>query len=663
MSKPVSKSAESKKEVIKRIEYLESTLSKANIDYYIKDSPKLLDSDYDEMYRELKSLNNKNPELFSKESVLFRVGSETKQSDLKEITHLFPMLSLDNSMDEQEVLDFHNRTSKNTEKENQYVIENKFDGLAISLRYENGKLAIAATRGNGKTGENITNNAKVIKNIPQKISIKDTLEIRGEVVIRKKDFEALNRNRINENLNTFANPRNAAAGSVRQLDSKVTASRPLSFYAYTLVSKNKLFTKQSEIRDFLIKSKFDVSQDYLLTNDINKIIKFYRAQEVNRDKIDYEIDGLVLKVDSLDTQVELGNRTKSPRWAVALKFKPSEAITTVNDITLQIGRTGAITPVAELEPVLLSGVTVSRATLHNKDEIERKDIRINDHVIVRRQGDVIPAVTSVLSDKRSGEQKKFEFPTQCPECSNNLEKIDAVTYCINDLCPAKITQTLEHFVSKHAFNIEGLGSKLIDKLFSANLISTYSDILKLSKDELMKLERMGDKLCENILAEIKKSRKITFARFIYALGIRHVGLRSAEIITSELHSIENIHKASIENLEEIKDIGPKVAESIKGFFVKNIEEIKELESLCDIQVEKKLSNKLEDKTFVITGSFNGVSREELKKTISAQGGKVSSSVSKKTSYLVLGDDPGSKYEKAKKLGVVIISKEELMQLI
>ncbi len=651
------------KDIEKRINFLENKLAKANIDYYIKDKSKLLDSEYDKLYRELLTYSKNYPNFFNNNSVLNKVGADTTNSELKEITHMFPMLSLENAKDNSEIIKWVERTEKNLESKTNYLLEHKFDGAAISLTYKDGKLVLAATRGNGKKGENITENAFVIKNIPKKIELKEEVEIRGEILIRKKDFIKLNKDQESKELATFSNPRNAASGSVRQLDTKITASRPLRFYAYNLVSKNKLFNKQSEIRKYLKDTGFDVSKPLLVSAKASDIVKCYELEELRRDELEYEIDGLVLKVDSLEIQEELGSRSKSPRWAVALKFKPGEAVSIVNDISIQVGRTGAITPVAELNPVSISGVIVSRATLHNKDEIERKDIRIGDSVIVKRQGDVIPAVTSVLLDKRTDKEKKYIFPNTCPECNGNLEKIDAVTYCINNKCPAKLIQSLEHFVSKNAFNIEGLGTKLINKLYTDKLINDFSDILNLKKDDLMKLERMGDKLSENILSEIEKSKNISFSRFIYALGIRHIGVRSAEILAQNFDSIEKLSNAKIEDLEKVNDIGPKVSESIKEYFSNNIEQLEELESLCIFSHEEKLGNKLESKTFVITGSFENESRDDLKKFITSQGGKVTSSISKKTSYLVLGKDPGSKHEKAKKLGIDIINITRLKELV
>lgn len=655
--------------IVARIEELELILRNANREYYLDDNPKLSDAVYDQYFKELSELKQLHPRLFKKDSVLNKVGAALTQKTFDEVIHLEPMLSLENAMGEEELIEFDNRITKAINSKADYLIEYKFDGLAVALKYQNGELVMAATRGDGTTGENILANAKVVKDIPQKLklpaSFPEEFEIRGEVIIKKKDFEILNQERTAKEQSTFANPRNAAAGSIRQLDANITATRPLSFFAYSIVGVEQKFKLQSETRDFLKSIGFKISEGFV--GNAEQVIEYYRKQEAVRTELDFDVDGLVIKLNSLEQQKKLGFRSRSPRWAVALKFKPIEEITKIKEIIVQVGRTGALTPVAELEPVKVGGVTVARATLHNQDEIDRKDIRVGDTVVIRRQGDVIPAVVAVLTDRRDGTQQKYLLPELCPSCGSKVVRTDAVTYCDSPSCPSKILQRLIHFVSKDAFNIEGLGPKVIEQFLDKKLITYPVDIFKLSKEQIVDLERMAEKSATNIINEIEKRKTTSFSRAIFSLGIRHVGVRTAEVVSNAYKDFPELFAAELEQLEALTEIGPVVAKSIYDFFRDPVEIawIKELVQICKFEKQniQKLSDSLDGQVVVVTGTLHNISRTEAHQKIIANGGRVATAITSNTTILVAGEKAGSKLKKAEALGIKILTEEDFFKLV
>lgn len=661
-----------KEEIKKRIEKLIEEINYHNYRYYVLDSPEITDAEYDRMFRELLELERKYPEFVLPHSPTQRVGAPPLK-EFGTVTHLVPMLSLDNAFNEEELLAFDKRIKKFLGVENiEYVCELKIDGLAVSLTYENGVFTKGATRGDGERGEDVTLNLKTIKSIPLRMLVKNPpslIEVRGEVYMNKSDFEKLNEERKKENLPLFANPRNAAAGSVRQLDSKITASRKLDIFIYGVGYFEKFeFKTHYEVLDFLEKAGFKVNKNRKLCKNIEEVIEFCNRFQQEREKLPYEIDGVVVKVSSLVFQRELGEVSRSPRWAIAYKFPAEEAITKIKDIIVQVGRTGALTPVAIMEPVWVSGSTVSRATLHNEDEINKKDVRIGDTVVIRKAGEVIPEVVRVIKEKRTGAEKKFVMPKKCPVCGGNVIKPEdeAVARCNNINCPAQIKERIKFFASRGAMNIEGLGDAIIEQLVDKGIIKDISDIYYLKIEDLLKLERMGEKLANNILSSIEKSKNTTLTRLIYSLGIRHVGEHIAEILAEHYKNIENLSKADFEELKEIPEIGPKIAESIISFFKdsKNLQLIKRLEEAgVKYAVERKEDLPLAGIQFVFTGGLKHYTRTEAENLVKRLGGKVSSSVSKNTNYVVVGEEPGSKYEKAKKLNIKILNEEEFENLI
>ena len=659
-----------------RIAELVEIINKSNAAYYTEDAPFISDAEYDAHFRELRELEEANPSLAQENSPANRVGADIKTS-FDPTPHREPMLSLDNSMDYQEFLAFDERTQKGLGASPKYLVEYKFDGLGLEIVYSSGKLVVASTRGDGLTGEDVTPNVLTIKSIPRTISSKHLpkeFEVRGEVVMSKEGFDNLNTLRVKEGETTFANPRNAAAGSLRQIDPKVTSRRPLEFFAYSLHSESKLSqSKQSEILSVLKSAGFRVQDDVLVTNSVEEIDKHYQGLEAKREDLPYEIDGLVIKVDDLAQQVELGTRSRTPRWASALKFAPSEGFTQLLDITVQVGRVGSLTPVAELEPVQIGGVTVKRATLHNQDEIDRKDIRIGDRVVVRRQGDVIPAVVSVLTSERTGKEKKFKLPGACPICKTAVirdTEDDVNVRCPNFYCAARLIERLKHFVSRKAFDIDTLGEKLLQQLIDKGLVKDASDIFALKLEEISELERMGQKSAENLIAAINSSRSVEFSRFIFALGIRHVGERTSRLLAEEAGSWKVLAKMSQEELEAIGDVGPAAASALREFF-----EDKELSSKVERffehgvkikavkKVEKSEGGKFSGQLVVLTGTLSSMSRDEAKQKILLEGGDVTGSVSKKTNLVVAGEKAGSKLKKAESLEVKVIGEDEFLEIL
>jgi len=662
--------------VKERIEELRRILNEANYNYYVLDNPTISDAEYDRLLRELQELEEKYPEYITPDSPTQRIGAKPLE-EFKTVTHRIPMLSLDNAMDENEIREFIERIKRNLSGEDvSFVCEPKIDGVAVELVYENGIFVAGSTRGDGITGEDITQNLKTIKSVPlslrsDELPIPTLLEVRGEVYIEKENFNKLNKEREQNGEPLFANPRNAAAGSLRQLDPSITASRPLKIYCYSLgVCEGYSFQSQYEFLKIIPKWGFRVNPNITLAKNEDEVIAYYQKMEQLRDTLPYEIDGIVIKVNSFSHQEKLGIKTRSPRWAIAGKFKPRYEVTQIIDIESSVGRTGIITPVAILKPVNIGGVIVSRATLHNQDEIDRKDVRIGDWVFVKRAGDVIPEVVKVIKERRTGNEKTYNIPGRCPVCGGIVRRIEgeAAHKCQNMNCPAKIKGGIEHFASKRAMNIEGLGTKIIEQLVDKGLVKDIADLYFLNKEDILKLDRMADKSAQNIIDAIKSSKETTLARFIYALGIPNVGEHTANLLANHFGSLEKLKNATLEELEKIEGIGPLVASSIYNFF-KEKSNLETTEKLIKGGVKIKEPEKeetakpLAGETFVFTGALSSMTREEAQELVRKLGGNPSNSVSKKTDYVVVGENPGSKYTKALQLGVKIISEQEFLSLI
>lgn len=661
-----------------RHEELKRLITEHDHKYFVLDSPSISDFEYDKLYRELVDLEKEDPGLVTKDSPTQRVGAAALEAFTKR-AHRMPMLSLSNTYSPEELIDFDGRVKKflHSTDDIEYFVEPKFDGLAVELVYEKGELTYAITRGDGLVGEDVTQNIKTIRSIPLKLKTKsppDLLEVRGEVLMFKEDFVALNQSQEEQGQNVFANPRNAAAGSVRQLDSKITAQRSLRFFAYSVGSfENFSFTSQEDLENKLESFGLPVAQEHQkkplrsVCNGIEDVIKKYHAVESIRKSLDFEIDGIVIKVNSSRLQEDLGMIARSPRWATAAKYKPEQAQTVVENILVQVGRTGALTPVAVMKPTKVGGVMVSHATLHNQQELDRKDIRIGDTVILQRAGDVIPEVVSVVMDLRPKSAKKFSMPTKCPECNSEARQLEneVVTRCTNPHCPAVVKEALKHFAGRRAMNIDKVGDKIIDALFDANLVRRFSDFYRLTQEKLLTLERQGEKSTENIINSIEKSKSCTLDRLIYSFGIRFVGEQTAKSLAKHFLILDNFADTTAEELTKIPDIGPRVAESIIQW-VKNPKSKKEMAELVELGVkisvpQQSASGPLSGKSFVVTGTLP-IKRDQATDFIEANGGKILSSVSSKLDYLVVGDDPGSKLEKAQKLGVAILGWDEVLNL-
>lgn len=657
-----------------RIEELVELLQKYNEAYYQNDAPLVSDAEYDSLFRELEALEKKYPEWKHLDSPTQRVGAEPLEI-FEKVSHRQPMLSIANTMDEGELSAFHERVLKQLgiNKEVQYFCEVKFDGLSINLTYEDGLLKSAVTRGDGSVGENVTNNVRTIRNVPLRLKTKNPpkiVEIRGEIMLPLEAFQELNKEQEEEGEKIFANPRNAAAGSVRQLDSRITAQRDLKLFAYALghFEGDKKPKTQEEVLETIFSWGFEKHIYFELCNGVNGVQRFYERIQKERESMAFDIDGVVVKVNRLDWMDELGNISRSPRGMTAYKFPPRQEVTQIEDILIQVGRTGVLSPVAVLKPVNVHGVIVGRAALHNEEEIERKDIRLGDWVLVQRAGDVIPEVVSVILDRRTGDEKKFQFPKKCPSCQNKVVKIEGevALRCVNEECPAQNLEALEHFVSKRAMDIVGLGPKILEQLVQEKLIKRFSDIYLLTTKKLEGLEGFQEKSIKKLLDSIEKSKNVKYAAFLHALGIRHVGERLAATLAREYPDIELLMQASLEQLIEIRDVGDTVAKSVVEYFAKekNREEVRKLLSL-GVQLKKMASqgSKLAGKTFVITGSLTGMSRQEASEWIESFGGKISSSVSKKTDFLLAGEEAGSKLDKARELNVAVISLDDLRDLL
>ncbi len=658
-------------DIYKQIDKLRSKINYHNDQYYLSDDPQISDFEYDALMRQLIELEDKY-NYYSPDSPSVKVGGGVLE-EFEKVRHKTVQLSLANAFDEKELREFDTRVKKSVSKYT-YCAEYKFDGLSVIIEYQNGKLVQGATRGDGVIGEDITQNIKTIKSLPQNIKFNHNLVLRGEVIIKKEDFKKLNLQREKENLFKFANPRNAAAGSLRQLDSKITKSRPLDIFIFNVdIIEGKEFKSHLEMLTFIKSLGFNVSKADKKDN-INQVIEFCGIMEKKKEELDYEIDGLVFKIDEIDLRNVLGSTSKNPRWAIAYKFPAVQKQTKIKDITIQVGRTGVLTPVAELEPIEISGSVVARATLHNEDYIKQKDIRVGDIVYVRKAGEIIPEVVSVIFDKRYKDSKEFTFPAKCPVCGYDVIKQEdmAAVKCSNISCPAASLRRVIHFCSRDAMNIEGMGQAIVTAMFNNNLISDVSDIyyLKNKKEQIMSLEKMGNKSTENILYAIEKSKSNDLNKLIFGLGIPLIGQRGAALLANKYKDIDNIISARQEDLSQIAEIGEKMAHEIVQYF-KNKDHIDIINSLKAAGVNtKKLnddkdntSDVFKDKTFVLTGTLAGYTRNEIKDIIEKMGGKVSSSVSAKTDYVVAGESTGSKYDKAQELNIKIINEEEFNDLM
>ncbi len=668
---------ESKSEVRKQINKLRQKINEANYYYYVLNDPQISDAKYDHLLHRLEELEERYPDLITPDSPTQRVGAQP-QEEFATVRHRVPLLSLDNAMNKQEIVEFVKRAKRNlpSQADIEFVAEPKIDGLAVELVYEKGLLTTGSTRGDGVTGEDITQNLKTIRAIPLSLrkkerSVPELIEVRGEVFIQKQDFEKLNKKQAEQDKQTFANPRNAAAGSLRQLDPAITAQRPLKIFCYSLGSfKGVDFDTQHEFLQALPNWGLPVNPMIEVCSNLDEMLAVYQKMESKRAQLPYEIDGVVYKVNDFEQQKKLGAKSRSPRWAIAAKFKAQQESTKILEIEASVGRTGAITPVAHLKPVHIGGVEVSRATLHNQDEIDRKDIREGDWVFVQRAGEVIPQVVKVIKDKRSGKEKPYHIPDKCPVCSGKVVRAadEAKHYCTNMNCPAQLKGRIKHFASKDAMDIDGLGEKLVDQLVEEKLVENIADLYELEKEELISLERMADKSAQNLLKAIEKSKQTTLARFIHALGIRNVGQYMGQILEKALESLDELVSASKEDLEAIEGIGPIVAESIHNFFAEKSNR-KTIDRLLGSGIKIKTpgtrekSTPLADKTFVFTGSLENFSRSEAKKAAERCGGKTASSVSKNTDYVVIGENPGSKADRARELEITRLDEKEFLDLL
>jgi DNA ligase (NAD+) len=663
--------------VKKEIEELREKLRYHEYRYYVLDDPEISDAAYDRMMNRLKELEAAHPELVTPDSLTVRVGGAPREGFTK-VQHARPMLSLDNAFSYDALREWDRRVREGSGQEKiEYIAEHKFDGLSISLQYQDGVLTRGVTRGDGTTGEDVTPNVKTIRSIPlrvdaavlKKVKLRADFEVRGEIMMTKKAFEALNREQERIGGKIFVNARNSAAGAVRVLDPSITAARRLDFFAYYLLVDGKVpFAKHSESLQALKQLRFRASDDWKLCVGIEAVIAYCEDWDAKREKLAYEIDGVVVKVNSIPIQNELGYTSKAPRWAIAFKYPARQETTVVNDIFVNVGRTGTLTPVAVLEPVQVGGVTVSRSTLHNMDQIEQLGLQIGDTVLIERAGEVIPHVLKVVKEGKN--RKPFRMPKQCPECGSAIHHVEGeVAYrCVNAACPAKRKESVLHFAGRHAMNIDGLGDKIVDQLVDKGLVKDVADLYALKEDEVAGLERMAEKSAQNLLEEIEASKKNSLERLIYALGIQFVGERTGQLLAEHFSPLEELAAATEEQLEEVPEVGPKVAASIVEFFSEpaNRQLIKKLNKVgVHPTAEKRVvkSQKLAGKSFVFTGGLANRSREEAGEIVQQHGGKVSGSVSKKTDYVVVGTDPGSKHDKAKELGVTILTEQEFEKLV
>ncbi|MGG3467693.1 NAD-dependent DNA ligase LigA [Neobacillus pocheonensis] len=655
-----------------RVNELRNLLNQYGYDYYVLDQPSVPDVEYDQLMQELLELEEKFPELKTPDSPSVRVGGAVLDV-FEKVEHRTPMLSLGNAFNEQDLKDFDRRIRQAVGDDFSYVCELKIDGLAVSLRYEEGMFIQGATRGDGTIGEDITANLKTIKSIPLRLRENVSLEVRGEAYMPKRSFESLNQVRHDRGEELFANPRNAAAGSLRQLDPKIAASRKLDVFLYGIGNTGESgVVSHSEGLDYLDHLGFKTNKERRKCTTIDDVIEYVNSWVEKRPHLPYEIDGIVIKVDSLQQQAALGTTAKSPRWAIAYKFPAEEVVTTLIDIELSVGRTGVVTPTAILEPVKVAGTTVQRASLHNEDLIREKDIKIGDRVVVKKAGDIIPEVVNVLADQRTGKEVDFHMPTHCPECESELVRLEGevALRCINPKCPAQIREGLIHFVSRDAMNIDGLGEKVISQLFAEKLISDVADIYKLTREQLLALERMGEKSVSNLLKAIEASKSNSLEKLLFGLGIRHVGAKAAKTLAISFGTIDKLAAASKDDLIAINEIGDKMAESIVAFFEQEeagelVQELMTAGVNMEYKGAKPVTAEESDsifagKTVVLTGKLEQLSRNEAKEKIEALGGNVAGSVSKKTHLVIAGEDAGSKLAKAQELGIEVWDEEKLL---
>ena len=656
-------------DIEQKMEELINIINKASNEYYVDDNPSITDQEYDDYYRQLLTLEEKYPELKKEASPTLRVGGKVLEK-FEKVNHETPMLSFDDIFNEDEIVSFDERIRKTCPNAT-YTLEPKMDGLSGSLLYEKGILKRAATRGDGLIGENITDNVKTIKSVPLKLNKEIDIEVRGEIYMSKKSFEDCNKKRKENNENLFANPRNAAAGSVRQLDSKIAAKRNLDFMAYFLPNPSKYGIRtQSEALDFLKELGFKTNYKLNgIAKNVNDIINYIDDLSIKRDSLPFEIDGVVLKVNNLDDEEKLGFTQRVPRWGIAYKFPAKEVLTKLKEIKFTVGRTGKITPNAIFSPVHVAGSIVSKATLHNEDYCLDKDVRVGDIISIRKAGDVIPEVVEVKKERRIGSEIPFKMIENCPMCGMILEKKDANYFCTNKLCPARKIEALIHFVSRDTMNIEGLGERIIEDFYNMKFINSISDIYKLyeHKEDLIELEGFGEKSVNNLLSSIEHSKENSLEKVLFALGIRHVGKKTAKVLAKKYKNIDNLINASLDELTNISDIGEIIAKSIRKYLdnednIKLINELKEV-GLNFSYNEGETNDKLDSMTFVLTGTLEKYKREELTKLLEDKGAKVTSSVTKKTTGVIVGDKPGSKYDKALKLGITIYKEEDIENLI
>lgn len=653
-----------------KIKQLTETINQHNKLYYEQDAPVISDAEYDALIKELIALETTYPQYALEDSPSKRVGGKALDA-FRKVRHETQQLSLGNAFSSGELIEFDNRIKKSI-KSYEYVCENKFDGLTVVLKYEDGILVQGATRGDGVTGEDVTENIKTIRTVPLKLKEPATLTVRGEVFIGKKDFETLNEQRKKQELPLFANPRNAAAGSLRQLDSKLTASRPLDIFVFNLENyEGKEFKTHSESLDHLKKIGFKTSE-YKIAKNIDEVIAFISDIETNRGTLPYEIDGAVVKVNDLADRERLGQTSKNPRWAIAYKFSAVEVETTLKEITVQVGRTGVLTPVAELEAVSVAGSMVARATLHNEDNIKQKDIRIGDKVIIRKAGDVIPEVVRAVKEKRTGNEKIFAMPTKCPVCGNDVVRMagEAAVKCVNKQCDAQLIRGIQHFVSRDAMDIDGMGNSIVEKLMGEGLILNIEDIYNLKNhyETLIHLENMGEKSVENLLNSIEKSKQNDLSNLIYALGIPLVGKNTAKILKKQFHSLNSLMHADEQTLLSINEIGAKMTKELLDFFASE-DNLKTINALIKagvntVSADDEISSRIfENKTFVLTGTLGKYTREEASELIRKNSGKVTNSVSSKTDFVLAGSEAGSKLLKAQQLGVIVIGEEDFEKML
>lgn len=663
--------------IIKEVAQLREKLHAANHQYYILDNPLLTDAEYDVAMRRLVQIETDFPDLIAPDSPTQRVGAPL-EGDFETVEHILPMLSLQDVRGDEELLGWEKRIRRHLHASEEtvfeYVCEPKIDGLAMSLIYENGKFTRGLTRGDGRRGEDITHNLRTIKAIPWQLRLKESptlFEARGEVFIGRKDFEKLNAQQEAEGKPLYANPRNFGSGSVRQKDPKTTASRPLTFFAYSLGAYQDLkFTTHWETLQTLHEAGFRVNfEKSRICQGIEEVQNFIKEWDIERQKVDYATDGVVVKINNLHLQNELGFVGRNPRWACAFKFPPEEVVTKILNITVNVGRTGSLTPAAEFEPVEVAGTTVVAATLHNEDEMRRKDVKIGDYVIIRKAGEIIPEVVSVLKERRTGDEKDFLFPTECPRCNTPVVRPEgeAVYRCPNNACPARLERALEHFVARGTMNIDRIGEKLIKQFVAHELVKDLADVFLIQKEQLINLERMAEKSAQNVMNSIEGAKKPTLARLIYALGIRHVGERTGELIADKFGTLENLRNAPLEEISSIHDVGPIAGNSVRTW-LDEAENQAMLDKMLNAGVAPQETEKHETddrfvgKSFVFTGALN-MDRREAEAIVKRLGGRAAGSVSKKTNYVIIGENAGSKADKARELGVTILSEDEFLEML